>query len=198
LLLLEEEERFCGDRGVIFRRGGVSLEIKVADIPEEGLFFEIEEEREFLEWRGDRFPFKSPVLGWLRIEFMGDRLCMVGEIHAVLELFCARCLSPYPFNVDVEFMDENLPLRLLEKSEEELCCEKLDVAFVGDVIDVWDVCLEKIYLSLPMKPLCSDECMGLCPHCGIDLNHDRCDCAEERHDSPLEMLRDFKEMLTND
>jgi uncharacterized protein len=49
-----------------------------------------------------------------------------------------------------------------------------------------------LLLSLPTRPLCREDCRGLCPHCGINLNRESCGCREERLDSRLAALRSIK------
>ena len=62
--------------------------------------------------------------------------------------------------------------------------------FVDDlVVDVSGIAREALVLALPLKVLCRDECPGLCPRCGLDLNEGRCDCATEPIDLRWEKLR---------
>ncbi len=173
------------------------MEIRVADIPPEGLFFEIEEVPEALEWRGEAIPFVGPVRGWVRLQMVGERLVVKGEVHALLELACGRCLEPFPYGVDVEFMDEYLPMEVLEQEgdEVELSDEEVDLAFYGETVLLEDLYLEKLYLSLPMKPLCSGDCKGLCPYCGSNLNLGPCGCSPEEIDPRWEVLKALRNKL---
>ena len=53
----------------------------------------------------------------------------------------------------------------------------MDTAFYeNDEIDLGQLMQEQFYLALPMKPLCKDDCKGLCPNCGTNLNKATCDC----------------------
>ena len=55
------------------------------------------------------------------------------------------------------------------------------------------LCLEQISLEVPIKPLCSKDCKGLCPKCGTDLNESKCDCAARpRIDPRLAGLKEFR------
>ncbi len=173
------------------------MEIRIADIPLEGLFFEVEERRGYLEWSKERYPFQGPLRGWLKIQLMGIRLLVKGEIHASLLLPCSRCLEESSCRVDVEFLDEYLPLEILEREggEVEVSQEKAALSFYGEVIDTEALYLEKIYLSLPMKPLCSQDCKGLCPRCGINLNQQSCQCHWEEVDPRWEPLKALKDGL---
>ena len=74
----------------------------------------------------------------------------------------------------------SLPPSDAEKSELELSEEDMSVDFImGDEIDLDEVVREQIYFSLPMKSLCREDCRGLCPVCGINLNKEECKCRRE-------------------
>jgi len=173
------------------------VEVKVADIPPEGLFFEIEDSPEALEWQGVRIPFVGPVRGWMRLQMAGERLLVKGEIHAALALSCGRCLETFHYRVDAEFMDEYLPMEVLEKEEEEveLTQEEASLSFYGETMVLEDIYMEKIYLAMPMKPLCSQDCKGLCPLCGTNLNVTTCGCSREEVDPRWEALKVLKNRL---
>jgi len=173
------------------------MEIRIADIPAEGLFFEVEDHRSYLEWIKERYPFQGPIRGWLKMQLIGIRLLVKGEIHACLLLPCSRCLEEFPYRVDVEFLDEYLPLEVLEREGEEVevSQKKADLSFYGEVIDTETLYLEKIYLSLPMKPLCSQDCKGFCARCGINLNQQSCQCHWEEVDPRWEPLKALKDGL---
>ncbi len=173
------------------------MEIKIAEIPQEGLFFEIEDPRRALEWGGGCIPFAGPIKGWLRLQLAGERLLVKGEVHALLELSCGRCLEVFRYRVDVEFMDEYLPMKVLEQEDDEveLSQEEVNLAFYGEVITTEEIYLEKVYLALPMKPLCSQGCKGLCPRCGINLNLGSCGCSREELDPRWEALKALRNRL---
>lgn len=60
-----------------------------------------------------------------------------------------------------------------------------------DELDLYDVVLGEILLSLPMKHLCSEDCKGICPTCGKNLNENSCNCAEKSIDPRLEVLKEL-------
>jgi uncharacterized protein len=60
-----------------------------------------------------------------------------------------------------------------------------------DEVDLNELIREQFYLALPMKPLCTEECRGLCPQCGANLNTDTCDCATEWVDPRLAALKNI-------
>ncbi|MGI6643852.1 MAG: YceD family protein [Bacillota bacterium] len=92
------------------------------------------------------------------------------------ELVCSRCLSPFlkAFAVDCEgkFVDHATSA---EEQETEVEIFPLEGTFCG--LD--EMIGHEIVLNLPMKPLCTDECKGLCPACGGNLNEGDCGCQKE-------------------
>jgi uncharacterized protein len=77
----------------------------------------------------------------------------------------------------------------------ELADEDMNIASYLDVIDLTQVVDEQVALALPMKILCNEECKGLCPRCGIDLNRGECKCRVETSDDRLLVLKDIKEKM---
>jgi uncharacterized protein len=103
---------------------------------------------------------------------------LVGRVTTRLELTCARCLERFGFDVDEPFDLLYLPhAENTGEDEVEVEDEDLNVAYYrDDVIDLGQLMREQFYLLLPMKPLCSESCRGLCPDCGTNLNNATCAC----------------------
>ena len=77
--------------------------------------------------------------------------------------------------------------------EQEVKDDDLNVSFYkDDVIDLGDVMREQFYLALPMKPLCREDCHGLCVVCGTNLNRETCSCKRVWEDPRLGPLRDLR------
>jgi len=64
--------------------------------------------------------------------------------------------------------------------------------YEGEEVDLGPLIREQVLLALPTRPLCRDDCRGLCPQCGINLNHAECGCRVETFDPRLEALRSLK------
>jgi uncharacterized protein len=78
--------------------------------------------------------------------------------------------------------------------DQEVAEDDLGVSFYkDDAIDLRQVIREQFYLSLPMKPLCRDDCKGLCPVCGINRNREVCSCESAWVDPRFDALRKLKE-----
>jgi uncharacterized protein len=80
-----------------------------------------------------------------------------------------------------------------DKEEIELHAEEMRmIRFEGDAIDLRDALQDQILMSLPLQPLCSPECRGLCPRCGANLNEGDCGCDRTPDDSPFAVLKKLK------
>lgn len=106
------------------------------------------------------------------------------------KLECSRCLAAYPFEEDEPFslvLYKRPPASGMEVSLEK---EDLDAYFYDDPqLALKPIVEERIQMSVPMKPLCREECRGLCAHCGHDLNLGNCGCSGESGDPRWEALR---------
>ena len=120
---------------------------------------------------------------------------LTGHIRATLECDCGRCLEPFPVPVDTTFDLLFLPAATNTGDEDrEVAEDDLGVSFYkDDVIDLRQLIREQFYLALPMKPLCRDDCKGLCPECGSNRNREVCSCDTAWVDPRLDALRRLKE-----
>ena len=131
-------------------------------------------------------------------EMRGD-VVLEGSIEGALELECGRCLARYrhrlsePFRLVLEPAGVRTPTE--PEAVEALARDGLCLAdeaemgwFRGSEIQLDSVCLEAISLALPVKPLCREDCAGLCSHCGADRNQGSCGCDEVAPESPFAAL----------
>jgi uncharacterized protein len=109
------------------------------------------------------------------------------------QLECSRCLAPYPFANEEDFSLVLYPRRPVAGTEIEMDRQDFDAYFYDDpVIPVAPIAEERIQMAVPMKPLCRDECRGLCPRCGSDLNVSECKCVVEEVDPRWQALQLLK------
>lgn len=120
-----------------------------------------------------------------------DRFRIEGGVRTVLELPCSRCLEPYRLPVDASLDLRYLPVSERSSGDDaEVAEEDVDVSFYqDDQIDLSELVREQCYLALPMKPLCREECRGLCPQCGVNRNTGTCDCEPGWEDPRLAPLK---------
>lgn len=123
-----------------------------------------------------------------------DQFRLAGRVRTTIELSCCRCLTEYPMAVDEAFDILFLPhAETRPDAEVEIEDDDLSSAYYREqVIDLGQLMQEQIYLAVPMKPLCSERCRGLCPQCGINLNMGSCACTTAWEDPRLAVLRNLK------
>ena len=147
-----------------------------------------------VEQEGDAYRIVAPVHVDMDIHKDKDRFRLEGAVRTELELTCSRCLEPYTMPVDASFDVRYLPASQVTGGEErEVAEEDLDTSvYRDDQINLDEVLREQFYLALPMKPLCREDCAGLCPRCGTNRNTGTCSCATEFEDPRLAPLRSLK------
>jgi uncharacterized protein len=102
-----------------------------------------------------------------------------GHLSARLGLECGRCLGSFSLPVEQDLDLFYLPHRAEQEveDEEEISERDLVVAYYREGrLDLGEMVREQLFLALPMKRLCREDCRGLCPSCGVDRNSTRCDC----------------------
>lgn len=144
-------------------------------------------------WGGEEVELTEPVTVKLVLTNTGEILLANGFLKTTLRLTCSRCLEAFPYRLDVPFIVGYKEAK--KQKTEDTGNEDLEVrAFSGDRIDITEDVRDTLLLALPMKPLCRQDCKGLCPHCGKNLNEGPCGCKEEEVDPRLVVLRNwFKE-----
>ncbi len=168
------------------------VEIKVSDIRPEGMAVELIEEAARFADLGEDMRVLGPVSARFRLNKTGVQVSIDGEMEAELELTCSRCGRPFTFDAGGPFSLELVPLGLLGPGEEgELHAGDMEVAFYGgDVIDLLALLREQMLLKAPMKPLCTEQCKGICQFCGQDLNERLCGCGAAPGHPGLAGLKD--------
>jgi uncharacterized protein len=121
----------------------------------------------------------------------GGAFGVAGRVRAQLEVVCSRCLEPFEVPVDAAFDLRYVPQsENLGEGEREIGDDDLTTAFYRDgMLDLIDLMREQFVLTLPMKPLCREDCKGICPECGTNLNKGQCDCAPRWEDPRLAALK---------
>jgi uncharacterized protein len=133
----------------------------------------------------------------LHIEPDGVDVLVQGRVGATVPQTCSRCLESFPARVEVP-VDVRLLPRPATGDSVELGADDLDVDFYdNDQLDLDRVVETETTLALPMKPLCREDCRGLCPACGGNRNVVQCSCADRAPDPRLAALRDLASRLRN-
>ena len=134
----------------------------------------------------------APVDFVLDVQRLADQAYgLSGRARTRLHVECSRCVEPFEVPIDAAFELRYVPqAENAGEGEVEVGEEDLVTAFSRDgMVDLIDLLREQFVLALPMKPLCSDDCRGLCPECGTNLNKTQCDCAPKWEDPRLAPLK---------
>jgi len=173
--------------------------LKIDDIPAEGLDLDWTEERSTLiayleNFSRIDFDFESPLRSEARVWKAGPSVRIRGGVKTSLRLQCVRCLKEFPFPISSTFELTLLPLKEVPGVEEvELEQKDIESSFYeGGEIHLSEIACEQIFLEIPFKPLCQEECKGLCPRCGKDLNLGSCECTKEEFISSFSALQKLK------
>ena len=122
-----------------------------------------------------------------------------GSLDTQVELPCARCLELVVQDVKHKFDLLYRPLGAdAGRAELSVTSAEAEVSYYqGEGLLLEDVLQEQVLLALPLKAICRDDCRGLCPHCGKNLNVEQCDCAEPADDPRWQALKDIRDKLNH-
>ncbi|MFI5177484.1 MAG: YceD family protein [Vicinamibacterales bacterium] len=142
----------------------------------------------------EEFRLAAPVdlVGEVRRDAQKTRL--TGRVTTTLECECGRCLESFTVPVDAPLDVLLLPFsENTGAAEQEVTADDLGVSYLKDnIVDLGELMREQFYLAMPMKPLCREDCKGLCPVCGINRNRETCTCEATWVDPRMDALRKFK------
>lgn len=120
-----------------------------------------------------------------------------GDLWTRIKVGCARCLEAVEHDVARKFdllyrprgVDARAPELSVTDAEAEIGY------YQGSGVQLEDVLQEQVLLALPLKLLCREDCKGLCPHCGKNLNVESCSCSEDREDPRWTALKEIRRKL---
>ncbi|MBZ5719799.1 MAG: DUF177 domain-containing protein [Acidobacteriia bacterium] len=120
-----------------------------------------------------------------------------GDVNTSVEMACARCIEPVVQTVARSFDLLYRPLGS-DAGREEISVTAADAEigyYQGEGLALEDAVREQVLLALPLKVLCREDCKGLCPHCGKNLNVEPCSCTEPIEDPRWSALKDIRSKL---
>lgn len=176
-----------------------TVRIRLEDIPEYG--FEIEFPNSSLGAFSpgpairpkDDIVINPDVSGKLFFARDEDDILMTGLVHSVVCLPCSRCLEKHEIKLTTE-IDLALKVTKADSIEDEAELEDNEIPVRGPEIELSDIIFQEILLDIPMKPLCREDCPGICPSCGSVKESEQCKCDSETQIDPrwtgLKKLRD--------
>lgn len=152
-----------------------------------------------LEVGPDAFVFEKPLDWSLTITNTGGAFLVSGTVSGVAQTDCARCIEPFSLTVDGSVEGYFLiPGEEAVELEDEIGEDEFETLPEDATIDLEPLLRAAVLIELPLIPLCNEDCLGLCPRCGADLNEGPCDCesSEEGEDedsnNPFAVLKSLK------
>jgi len=174
--------------------------IKLESIPAEGLDicseWDTRVAAEIIEQDLCGFKINSPLLLNLTFSLLAEKVIIRGNLKTSIETTCVGCLSEFIQPLDINFHYFLCPQSAaVFEAEKELQEDDMEVGYYqGGVIELQPFVREQIYLAVPQNPHCREDCLGLCPACGTNLNKKNCSCsgATNATDSPFKVLQQLK------
>jgi len=169
------------------------MKLELRKVKPEGTDFHFTETAEEMEISVPGVKFPEPIEVDLSATQSGDEVFCQGDIFCNLEVECSRCLEVYDVSINTQFQfvvqmidmngdgedagDEDDDYELIPKSQSSL--------------DISQRVRDAILLNISLKPLCSEDCQGLCLMCGVNLNESDCECLPDKSDERWDELKNL-------
>lgn len=147
--------------------------------------FRGEIELESIRYMGEDIRFKCPVEVSVNIKNVGGVLRLSGRAQCVLLVSCGRCGEPLTENVGFD-IDESL---VYEGSNVQISEDEDIIIFSGYRLELDEIVSNYVFMNLPIRYLCKEDCKGVCQKCGKNLNEGDCGCDKQEIDPRLEALK---------
>lgn len=145
---------------------------QIVHVPGADLPFDFELDMSGFEWNGER-PMVEPIHVEGAVRNMAGALLLNARLSSELSLVCDRCAKAFSRRKTVEY-ETLLATELEDEENDEIVLLDKD-----GQLDLDELMSDVFILNLDTKNLCSEDCKGLCPGCGVDLNVGQCRCKKE-------------------
>jgi uncharacterized protein len=128
----------------------------------------------------------SRIAGSMKLMRTDKGVLVSAKMSTDTQSTCSLCLKDFSQRIDVEFEEEAF------HSNDGPSGGQSEAPVIDDkrILDLTEALEQYLYLALPVKPVCREDCQGICSQCGADLNETACVCDYETRDSPwAEMLK---------
>ena len=141
----------------------------------------------------ERVQLTEPAAVTGKVRLSGNEVFVNGHVDTRAQVECDRCLKPVELPVSTDFALEYITgAEYASSGTAELTEAEMSVSvFDGHAIDVDEVVKEQILLAVPTRMLCRDDCKGICPECGRDLNTGECNCVKDDIDPRWAALKNL-------
>jgi uncharacterized protein len=137
-------------------------------------------------WKDAQLPMAEPLAVRLQAQQAGHDVVVRGTLRGSVALACRRCLAPVTAPIDEDVSLVYRPgLTQVEAEAEEVYA----LPGRGDELDLSPAIREQVVLAVPQYGMCREDCRGLCPHCGTNLNQETCNCTSNAVDPRWAALR---------
>jgi len=140
----------------------------------------------------------APLSGTIRLVKAAGDVLVTGTLSTVLQLPCTRCLEPVDVPVTIEIEETFVPITdVATGMHRTLPADVDDTTLIDEahILDLTEVVRQELYVSQPNQVLCRQDCRGLCPRCGQNLNTGQCSCSPVEIDSRWSALLTLKNNL---
>ncbi len=149
--------------------------------PAESLSFEGTYEIGEFEFGPDTYVAAQPLRWSALVTNVGGALLVSGSIEGVVATECSRCLGEVEYDIAGE-LEGYLIIPGESDAPEDMDEDEFDYLPETNQLDFEPILKAAVLVDLPYVPLCSDDCKGLCPKCGSNLNDGPCGCSPEADD----------------
>ncbi len=135
----------------------------------------------------------SKVQGEVRLMRVNRGILAKGTLCAEVEITCSRCLSSFSSPLTLNIEEEYFPIIDVSSGTPLSLPGELGSFTIDEhhVLDLTEAIRQYALLAVPMKPLCREDCAGLCPGCGRNLNQGGCDCPPQEADPRWAKLKNL-------
>ncbi|MBF0520815.1 MAG: DUF177 domain-containing protein [Nitrospirae bacterium] len=164
------------------------MKVIVMDIPDEGMHIAID-----MALKAEGIETKGLVRGHIELQRSGTEVIVSGKAKVDIGLQCGLCLSEFtselPLDLNLLYCPEGEPV---SEDSVELSTGEMDVCQYNEgEIDIAQMLREQVILNVSISAVCSDNCRGLCPVCGVNLNTETCNCKNTSEEGRFFKLKDL-------
>lgn len=182
----------------------IRMKISLLTLPDEGKGVEFSQKDEWfhrliLDRFGDFCSPQAKGFGKIQLWRTNQNVSLHGDVSLETHQTCDRCALSFDRALEIHLTRhlapyfENPEQKADEEEETELSEEDLNFSYYhGEEIDLGNILAEEVFLAIPMTFLCREDCRGLCPNCGKNLNQGPCPCEQAPEGSPFSALKDLK------
>jgi len=125
-----------------------------------------------------------PAQGEVQLMRADDSILAKGGLRTDIKLTCGRCLSPFHHPLTLNIEEEFFPTTDVTTGAKKPSPGEPGIFTIDahNVLDLTEAARQYALLAIPIKPLCGQDCAGLCPTCGANLNQIQCDCPPKPAD----------------